>query len=343
MAVIGAVGFCEGIGVGVAVAAGLFVINYSRIGITKNAQSGINRRSNVARPSHQDNFLGQKGEQIYVLELQNYIFFGTAHTLVRQIRQCVDTPRKAPLRFVVLGFDLVSGLDSSAVFSFVKLRHMARRHHLYLIFTSLKPAVHQALEQGGCLDSDDDLVQVFPDIDRGLEWCENKILEMQAKDRGSRISLADQIGVQEFFTDADQVAQFMGYFEPRQIPEGHVLFRQGDPSDGLYFLENGQLSIQLRLQDGSTRRVRTYHGGTIIGEMGLYGNRPRMASAVATQPSHLYFLSLEAFKRMERETPLLAMAFHRFAVNLLASRLRYAEKQINEAFVRRSDDQGGKV
>jgi len=341
--VIGTIGFCEGIGVGVAVAAVHFIISYSRVGVTKNVQSGVDRRSNVVRPSHQDRFLRKKGEQTYVLELHNYIFFGTAHSLVSQIRKRVDTPHKEPLRFVVLDFRLVSGLDSSAVLSFIKLRQMALSRRLHLIFTSLEPATRQALQRGGCLNSDDNFVQVFPDIDRGLEWCENKIVEMQVLDRSSRLSRAGRLGIHEFLTDAGQVIQFMDYLEPRQVPEDYVLFRQGDPSDGLYFLENGQLSILLRLKDGSTRRVGTHHDGTIIGEMGLYGNKPRMASAVADQSSSLYYLSLEAFKRMERETPLLAMAFHRFTVNLLASRLRHAHKQIDEAFIRRPDDQDRRV
>ena len=114
----------------------------------------------------------------------------------------------------------------------------------------------------------------------------------------------------------------MQYLELVHLSEGEFLFRQGDPSEGLYFIESGQISVVVELSDGETKRLRTYTTGAIVGEMGLYGNAPRFASVVSDRNSRLYHLSNQAFARIETEEPLLAATFHKFIVNLLAERLK---------------------
>jgi len=99
----------------------LFVINYSRLTITKRVSSGAYHHSNVLRTSEEMDMLEAEGEQTYILELQGLIFFGTANKLLNQIRDRIDHPTSKAVRFVILDFRLVSGLDASAVLSFAKL------------------------------------------------------------------------------------------------------------------------------------------------------------------------------------------------------------------------------
>jgi len=138
--------------------------------------------------------------------------------------------------------------------------------------------------------------------------------------------LAEQLA--NLFLTVDQVPEFMSYLNPMKIPQGNYLFQQGDPYDGLYFLESGQVSVWLEMAEGQKKRLRTFKGGTILGEMGLYAQAPRSASVIADQPSHLYYLSIEAFKKMEAEAPVLATAFHRFIVGLVVERLNHAEEKM---------------
>jgi len=52
------------------------------------------------------------------------------------------------------------------------------------VLTHVPTLIEQQLQRGGFLDSEDDPgqgleqapIQVFPDLDRGLEWCEDEIL-----------------------------------------------------------------------------------------------------------------------------------------------------------------------
>lgn len=132
LAAVGAVNFLAGVGVGVVVAIVLFVVNYSRINVVKLALSGANFRSNVERPASNRELIQEAGEQLLILRLQEYIFFGTAQNLLDQIRQRAENSTLRPLRYVVLDFRLVHGLDSSAVSSVVRMKTVGRGEELPL-------------------------------------------------------------------------------------------------------------------------------------------------------------------------------------------------------------------
>ena len=319
LVVVGAVGFLQGVGVGLVAEITLFVVNYSRIDVAKRVDSGVNYRSRVHRSPNQAQILRQKGDQTYIVELQGLIFFGTANKLLNLIRERLDLANEN-LSFVILDFHDVTGLDSSAVLSFAKLKQIAKKQSLQLVLTDLPPTAANQFQQGGVLETPDPVFHVFPDLDRGLEWCESQILAVSQLRHPRFLPLVMQLC--SSLLAPEQANKLMQYLELMHLSEGEYLFRQGDPSEGLYFIESGQLSVVVVLSDGETKRLRTYTSGAIVGEMGLYGNAPRFASVVSDRNSRLYHLSNQAFARIETEEPLLAATFHKFIVNLLAERLR---------------------
>ena len=319
-------GYLQGIGVGLTAAIVLFVVNYSRLTITKRVSSGAYHHSNVLRTSEEMDILEAEGDQTYILELQGLIFFGTANKLLNQIRDRIDHPTSKAVSFVILDFRLVSGLDASAVLSFAKLKQVASSKQVHLLFTHLSPEAMQRLKQGDCLEADDPFCHVLADLDRGLEWCEQQILQTSNLTQSEAQSLLEHL--KAVFFDPKQVDQLMTCLEFRQVAEGEHLFRQGDPFDGLYFVGSGQVSVVLELDEGQTKRIRTYTLGNTIGEMGLYRKTQRMASVVADKPSTVYFLPTEAFEQIEASDPLLASNIHRFIVNLLAERLHHREQEL---------------
>jgi SulP family sulfate permease len=324
--VIATVGYIQGVAVGLIAATILFVINYSRLNVSKRISSGAYHYSNVLHTSEEMDVLQREGDQTLILELQGLIFFGTANKLLNQIRDRIHDDTQKPLRSVVLDFRLVSGLDSSAVISFAKLKQIAKQKRINLVFTTLSSEAQQRLQQGGCLDDTDDVCQVFPDLDRGLEWCERQLLATSDLAEQQGRSLAEHLKTE--FSDPEQVEQLMTYLNVRELSAGEYLFEQGDPFDGLYFVESGQVTVVQDLGNGQTKRLRTYTMGTTIGEMGLYRKTRRMASVIADKPSRMYFLSTEAFEQIETSAPLLASNIHRFIVNLLAERLSHREQEL---------------
>jgi len=330
--VIANAGIVEGVGLGIIVAIGFFIIKYSRIGVTKKESDGSIQRSNVDRPSIQDQYLSEKGDQIQIIELQNYIFFGTAYTLIDQVRQLLKTKKNGPVRFIVMDFRSVIGLDSSAVYGLIKLKQVLQKHACLWVMTALRTDIKQALTLGQFFRPKNNYIREFQDLDRGIEWCEHQIL-LEIQKKAEKYRSATEL-IADILVDQDKITQFKGYLTTVEIGDGEILFNEGDPSDGMYFLEEGQVSVLQRLADGSTRRLRTYISGTVIGEMGLYAQIPRSADVVADQCCRLYHLSMDGFNRMEDEAPFLSIALHRFLVRLLALRMRYAELIISEDYIK---------
>jgi SulP family sulfate permease len=326
LAIIAFWGFLVGVGAGLIIACLVFAYSYSQQRVIKHAFTGAAHRSNVDRPAPQQRFLWEHGHEMYILTLQGYIFFGTASSLLDHVRQQLETTGKTRPRFLVFDFRMVTGLDSSAALGFVKIRQLAARHGVCRVFTALRPDVAQQLRQGGCLEAEGSACEVFPDLDRGVEWCENQLLEAGWSRRRKAVPLVLQLT--ELFPAPEQAATFMTYLERLHVPAGHTLFQQGEAPDAMYFIESGQLTILLKMGDEWSMRLRTLSAGTTLGEQSFFTRRPHRSTAVAELPSVLYRLSDAAMARLRNESPQTAMVFQEFIIRLLAERLGYAYEEI---------------
>jgi SulP family sulfate permease len=323
-------GFLDGVGLGLVIAVVLFVIKYSSVDVVKQALSGATSSSNVDRPVEHRRRLREKGEELFILRLQGYIFFGTAHNLYRRVRERANDHTLPKLHFVLLDFARVSGLDSSAEICFVKMMQLARSRDVRLVFTQITAELQRQLERAVFTEEHGSVFYIFPDQDHGIEWCENAILKTENLVSEEERPLFTYL--QKCFPKGVDPAQIMAYLEKREVEEGYYLMRQGEASDGLYFIESGQLIAEIStggepsekdMSSGAGKRIRlrAMRPGTVVGEVSLYLGIPRTASVVTSKPSKLYFLSSEALRRMEEKKPELASAFHQFIARLLAERL----------------------
>jgi SulP family sulfate permease len=118
-----------------------------------------------------------------------------------------------------------------------------------------------------------------------------------------------------------------------QLKEGDYLIRQGDEADTLYFIELGEVSVYLELEDGRRVRLQTLGLGTAVGELGLYLGTTYTASVIADSPTIAYRLTRAALSEMKENEPELAATFHEFAAFLLSERL-WATTRTLEAVLR---------
>ena len=332
---IDAVGFLQGIAVGFVITVVLFMVHYSRVDVAKQVFSGSTSRSNVGRSAAEEAILSQKGSQIYALELQGFLFFGTANYLLTKVRDRALAPEKPPekptggdrppepLRYAVIDFRQVSGLDSSAVLTFNKILKLANRYDFTLVLTNLLPELAAALEQGKGLDLGSQRCQVFPDLDRGLEWCEGLILGQGScqitQPEDSPPALLSHLT--RLFLTADQAQQFITYLAPHDLPAGHAIFAPEEQRPELYFIESGQVSVLLELDDGRTKRLQTCSAGHLLGEMRFFDKTPLSSSVVTDSPSRVYSLSKAAFQRMQQQAPDLVQALQTHIVEILCESL----------------------
>jgi SulP family sulfate permease len=240
---------------------------------------------------------------------------------LNRIRQRLADGHQPKLGFIVLDFQRVTRLDSSAVFGIQRLIQLAQAEGAFLVWTQVSRTIQGQLERGGLVDDTDDSFIILPTLDHGVEWCENKILAGQGD--ANLTASVDLLGSQlkRAFPDIEAVDPLMKYLEQRVIPEGEYLMRKGDPPDEMYFVEEGMVTAQLQAEDGQVVRLQSMRGGTTVGEMGLYMGTPRTADVVATRSTTVYRLSAEALETMRRQDPEVAALLHEWIARLLAERL----------------------
>jgi SulP family sulfate permease len=277
-------------------------------------------RSNVERCAYHQRVLAQElGQHIYILELEGFLFFGTANALLDQIRSRAEATDQPPLSYILLDFRRVTGLDSSAVISFVKGRQLAQARKITFVLTHLTKRMRQQLELDGMSENTPG-VRIFPDLDHGLEWCETQLLEVeQITTLHTPVTLSAQLADSGF--EKNNTKRLMKYLERVTFKTGETLLHQGEEADRLYFIEMGSVSVYLELENEQRVRLQTLGLGTAIGEPGLYLGTRSCSSVMADSAVNAYLLTREALNEMKEKEPDLAAAFHEFSARLLSERL----------------------
>ena len=109
------------------------------------------------------------------------------------------------------------------------------------------------------------------------------------------------------------------------LKEGTVLFREGEPSDGMYVVRQGEVLIYL--EKGETEvKLAKVASGAMIGEMSLFDKKPRSASAKVTKNSEVTKISNDDFKKIMKQIPKWFVAL----MASLSSRLRETNERLQK-------------
>lgn len=318
-------GFLEGILVGLVMAAAMFVVSYSRVSVIKFAFNGREYRSRVARVPQESDLLEAHGARVYILKLEGYIFFGTANSIAGQIRSQITAAPQSAVRYIVLDFSKVSGLDSTGLLSFSRLAQWSQEHGSTLIFTGLTGrAQAQFLREPALAEAAG--VRFIPDLDHGLEWCENEVIRAYQTEAQAETDLAAQL---EAILPEAGSDRLMPYLQRRAYQPGEYLMKEGEAPDYIYFIESGQVTVQLEAPGKPPVRLETMGGGRTVGELGFYLGTRRTAHVVADAPTVVYTLAAADLKRMAGDAPEAASLFHRVVVLLLSERLAHLTRMVN--------------
>ena len=313
--VIGTVGFLEGIVIGLLMSIVLFVINYSKVEVVKYELTGKTFNSNVERSEYLRKILDDNGDQIFILPLQGFIFFGTANKLLQRVLDRIESDTSNSMKYLLSDFRQVTGMDSSAVNSFNKLKIMAENHQFHILLCGLDQDINEQLLIEGIIPDDSNIIQTFVDLDHGLEWCEEQIIQTVLKDSGDLDRLRDNSQFRNMLSDISE------YLEEQDVPEDMVIIEQGKKAGGIYFLESGHFTVRLDSGKGEQIRLKTLGPGTVVGEVSLYLGSEASASVVTDVDCRIYYLSKENFKKMQLEAPEKTTMLHSYVVKLLSDRL----------------------
>ena len=313
--VIGTVGFLEGIVIGLLMSIALFVINYSKVEVVKYELTGKTFNSNVERSEYLRKILDDNGDQIFILPLQGFIFFGTANKLLQRVLDRIESDTSNSMKYLLSDFRQVTGMDSSAVNSFNKLKIMAENHQFEILLCGLDQDINEQLLIEGIIPDDSNTIQTFVDLDHGLEWCEEQIIQTVLKDSGDLDRLRDNSQFRNMLSDISE------YLEEQDVSEDMVIIEQGKKAGGIYFLESGHFTVRLDSGKGEQIRLKTLGPGTVVGEVSLYLGSEASASVVTDVDCRIYYLSKENFKKLQLEAPEKTTMLHSYVVKLLSDRL----------------------
>ena len=326
--VISTVGFLAGLGVGLLVAVGMFAFTYSRLPVVRFSASGRDLRSTVDRSPAATAHLAATGDAVEVIHLQGFLFFGTAERILDQVRARLAQEALPPLRFLLLDFRYVSGVDSAATAVFLKLRKLTTGRGVSLVCTEVPAPVVAQFARAELVFGVDDTLRRFPDVNAALEHCETALLADgvdETTDRPVHEQLAQQLGPSEW------IAVLLDAMEERTVPAGHYLIRAGETARDLYLVVRGSLAVQVTGADGVPMRLRTMTAGAIVGEIALYTRQARGADVLAVDEAVVLCLSEEALARLEREAREAVGLLHRLIATNLSGKLSVANRLLQRA------------
>ena len=316
-------GYLIGVGVGLVLALTLFALRYSLIDVVRLELSGAQHRSNVERTAEEIALLRPVRPSIHILKLQGFIFFGTAYSLLHRVRERLHDDNREPLRYLILDFRHVTGVDSSALLSLSRLLHIGAHADFAVLCTSVPPPVYKTLKRDAVIHEG---FTFQPDVDHAVEWCENR--ELTARHAPVEPPPVDLLHtLEKALPGRPEVAQSLArYFVAQDIAASVVLAVQGDKTRDLFLIQKGRISALLKTQNGQVIRLRTMGPGAIVGELAMYLGLPRTASLIADIDSIVWRLSPDAVATMERDDPRSAAALHEILARMLANRFVQANE-----------------
>jgi SulP family sulfate permease len=314
-------GFVPGVLIGIVIGCATFALSAARIESIKYSFDGSEYRSSLDRSRDDQEVLLAHGGKIQGLNLQSYLFFGSANRLYQHVKTLLQ--QHPECRYLLFDFKLVTGIDSSAAYSFAQIKRSARELGVQLVLVHLSAAAEKVLRSSDFIT---DNVGIIPELDRALEWCENELIALHQGLQQEEANLRDWFTqILDSERDADELIRRCQRIE---VDAGEIIVRAGERADSMHFILDGRVGIMVPADDDRTTRVRSLGRYTTIGEMGLVSRAPRSATIQAEVSSVLYVLNTHQFEEIRNDDPELSHKLLTYFVSVMAERLTFANRTI---------------
>ncbi|TGE31127.1 Crp/Fnr family transcriptional regulator [Desulfosporosinus sp. Sb-LF] len=124
----------------------------------------------------------------------------------------------------------------------------------------------------------------------------------------------------------EQVVKIQEKAIQRTYPKKSFLFEEGQPTDGVYFILSGHIKIVKLHKDGREKTLAILKTGNILGEMTLFQNEFRTATAVALEKSTVIAIKKSDFLILLYDIPQLSIEL----ISILSQRLADTNRQIQD-------------
>jgi hypothetical protein len=124
----------------------------------------------------------------------------------------------------------------------------------------------------------------------------------------------------------EQLASIDRLMVTRHYAKGESVFRRGDVGAELYVVVDGEIRVHLD-HDGREVTLAKHGGGTVLGEMSVFDEEPRSASAQATSDTTVRVLRRDRLHAIVHEHPEVLLEF----VRNLSQRLRAMDEKVAQS------------
>jgi CRP-like cAMP-binding protein len=127
--------------------------------------------------------------------------------------------------------------------------------------------------------------------------------------------------------EGDALARLAAALEEMNYADGQIIFAEGNPGDSMYFIAKG--CVRIEKQAGAVQKTLTVlDAGDYFGEMALFDQKPRSASAVATGGARILRLSKTAFDQMQAKSSAAGMSVLFAMIRTSSDRIRRLSTQL---------------
>ena len=312
-------GLIEGVGVGMLATLVFFAVRLSRVDPIEERFSARDRQSNRGRSVPDRAILWEEGERVHAYRLRGYLFFGSVSPLAEHLRQSLRGSSRPVC--LMLDFGAVSGFDFSAVSVISRFLQTAHAAGVQVVLSALPEGLRSGLERNLPPAEYARLLRE-PDADRGLERCEDIIVEAWTTD-GEMADKRRASLLEHTAEDLDRyldrqvdfenlVEELRMWLSPCQYSAGEVIAGPGASQAGLQLLVSGRAAAH----DSAGARLREFAPGDAVWP--AQGRNAAAASVVAEEPCRTMVLTPVARGLLERKEERLALELYRY---LLGRRL----------------------
>jgi len=120
----------------------------------------------------------------------------------------------------------------------------------------------------------------------------------------------------------------------RRYTDGEPVFKEGDPSLGMYVVKGGAVDIVRQVRADQPMCLATLTPGDFFGELGLIDDAPRSASAVARGATEAIGFFKPDLMRLVHQKPDFGLKIFLSVAKTVSARLRRADEELDPHLVK---------
>jgi len=120
---------------------------------------------------------------------------------------------------------------------------------------------------------------------------------------------------------AEEQGLLAGICTVKTYVQDAVVLHEGERDDSLLLVRKGRVEIRKRLDGGEYKILATLGPGELFGEIAFLNGTARSATAVATQPVEILYLTKNSLEKLASDHPVVGLKVYRSIAEVTAARL----------------------